>query len=65
MIIFTPFSVERYIKFYIRKFSQFNVEYDKNNSIMYLSLLPMQVDINKVTIENSYVRSNITRPNGQ
>ena len=32
---------------------------------MYLSLLTMQVDINKVTIENSYVRSNITRPNGQ
>ena len=29
VIIFTPFSVERYIKFYIRKFSQFNVEYDK------------------------------------
>ena len=32
---------------------------------MYLSLLPMQVDIKKVTIENSYVRSNITLPNGQ
>ena len=29
VIIFTPFSVERYIKFYIRTFSQFNVEYDK------------------------------------
>ena len=65
VIIFTPFSVEHYIKFYIWKCSQFDVEYDKNNSIMYLSLLPMQVDIKKVTIENSYVRSNITRPNGQ
>ena len=29
VIIFTPFSVERYIKFYIWKCSQFDVEYDK------------------------------------
>ena len=65
VIIFTPFSVERYIKFYIWKCSQFDVEYNKNNSIMYLFLLPMQVDIKKVMIENSYVRSNITQPNGQ
>ena len=29
VIIFTPFSVERYIKFYIRKCLQFYVKYDK------------------------------------
>ena len=29
VIIFTPFSVERYIKFYIWKCSQFDVKYDK------------------------------------
>ena len=32
---------------------------------MYLSLLLMQVDIKNVTIENSFVRSNITQHNGQ
>ena len=29
VIIFTPFSVERYIKFNIWKCSQFDVKYDK------------------------------------
>ena len=29
LIIFTPFSVERYIMFYIWKCSQFDVKYDK------------------------------------
>ena len=29
VIMFTPFSVERYIKFYVWKCSQFDVEYDK------------------------------------
>ena len=29
VIIFTPFSVERYIKFFIWKCSQFDVKYDK------------------------------------
>ena len=32
---------------------------------MYLSLLLIQVDIKNVMIEDSFVWSNITRPNGQ